>query len=106
MFSNAFFWVIFSVALLFSMPFAILCCDTYKKRIVWSVICILIAFLLAFSIYEERATDTEKWNEGKCRICAGEMNFSSATSNRYNKKTVYYTCDNCGHTESFSQIMK
>lgn len=101
MFSDSLFWIMFSVSLFCPLLIALICNYSYRKRIVWSVVSILIALLLATGIYGMQEIDTENWNDDKCKICSGEMNFSTITSGRYNAGRVCYTCNECGHTEGF-----
>ena len=76
---------------------------------VWLVLTILplmiaIGFGVATLLYKEQESNHDRWNNGYCE-CGGQYQFSSATNYR-GSKDYYYTCDECGHTERFSSIMR
>lgn len=81
------------------------------KTFIKIVITILIMSTIGFGLIQtckiNQKYQMSKWNNGICNKCnIGNMIFTSATCSRYNDKEYYYTCDNCGHTVVFSQIMK
>ena len=82
----------------------------FPKSIVGKIIACFIALALSFAFawadFAQDEDDVERFNDGICTVCHnGSYEFTSAS--RY--KTIeeyYYTCDNCGHTEKFSHLMK
>lgn len=88
------------------------CCTMFlfpQKVVVRIIVCIIalaVSFIFAWAEFSQGEDDVEHWNNGICTKCEnGSYEFTSAT--RY--KTIeeyYYTCDNCGHTEKFSHLMK
>lgn len=75
-------------------------------KIIACIIALVVSFTFAFAECSRDESEIDRWNNGICIACdSGSYEFTSAT--RYgSQKDFYYTCDNCGHTEKFSHLMK
>lgn len=104
MLTNPGFYFAWAGMILFPLILAVLGFETWRGRIVAVLIVIAIGFGVATLLYKENESNHDRWNNGYCE-CGGQYQFSSATNYR-GSRDYYYTCDNCGHTEEFSQIMK
>lgn len=78
--------------------------ETWGGKIIAVLLAIVISFGLTTLIYKDAEGNHDRWNNGYCE-CGDQYQFSSATNYR-GSRDYYYTCDKCGHTERFSQIMK
>lgn len=88
----------------FPLMIAILAPETWDGKIIAILVVLTIAFGVTTLLYKEAEGDNDRWNNGYCE-CGGQCQFSSATNWR-GSKDYYYTCNECGHTEEFSSIMK
>ena len=104
MFTNPSFYLAWAVMAFFPLMIAILAPETWRGKIIAILVALAIAFGFAIIIYKNHEENHDRWNNGYCE-CGGQYQFSSATNWR-GSKNYYYTCDKCGHTEKFSQIMK
>lgn len=104
MLTNPGFYIVWAVMALFPLMIAALAPETWRGRIIAILVALVISFGVATLLYKEQESNHDRWNNGYCE-CGGQYQFSSATNYR-GSKDYYYTCDECGHTEEFSQIMK
>lgn len=105
MFTNPSFWALFGVIFIACFLLTFLIADTWKGRIITIIICIIAAFIFAMLIYSTAKNDNDKWNNGTHIDCGGTYQLTTATD-YHRRKTFYYTCDKCGHTEAFNSIMR
>lgn len=104
MFTNVMFYVVWAaLAFLFSLVL-VLIPQTLKKKILACFLILVVTFGIATLLYKQAEGEQERWNNGICE-CGGTYELSAASQYR-SSKTFYYTCDNCGHTEEFSNLMK
>jgi hypothetical protein len=103
MFTNVMFYVAWVAAFLFSSVL-VLIPQTLKKKIIACFLILVVTFGIATLLYKQAEWKQERWNNGICE-CGGTYELSAASQYR-SSKTFYYTCDNCGHTEEFSSLMK
>ena len=103
MFTNVMFYVAWAVLFLF-LSFLVLIPQTLKKKIIACFLILVVTFGIATLLYKQAEGEQERWNNGICE-CGGTYELSAASQYR-SSKTFYYTCDNCGHTEEFSNLMK
>ena len=104
MFTNPGFYIAWAVMAFFPLMIAILAPETWGGRVIAVLIAIAIGFGVATLLYKEAEGNHDRWNNGYCE-CGGQYQFSSATNYR-GSRDYYYTCDRCGHTERFTQLMK
>ena len=95
------FWLVFSI-----IPLSVLIAQipTIKWKIISCLCALVITFGVVVLMWKNAENAVDRWNNGICE-CGGTYEFSGA-SNYRTSKYFYYTCDTCGHTEEFSQIMK
>lgn len=104
MFTNVMFYVVWAaLAFLFSSVL-VLIPQTLKKKILACFLILVVTFGIATLLYKQAEREQERWNNGICE-CGGTYELSAASQYR-SSKTFYYTCDNCGHIEEFSNLMK
>lgn len=104
MFTNITFYIVWIIFSLLPLMIATVAPQTAKGKII-ACLCVLIAtFGMTAMLYQEEENANSRWNGGIC-ACGGTYKFSAA-SKSYTSKTFYYTCDTCGHTEEFSNLMK
>lgn len=104
MFTNPSFYIVWAVMAAFPLMIAALAPETWRGKVVAILVALAIGFGMATLLYKDAEGNHDRWNNGYCE-CGGQYQFSSATNWR-GSKDYYYTCDKCGHTEEFSQIMK
>ena len=104
MFTNPGFYIVWAIMAVFPLMIAILAPETWRGRVIAVLIAIAIGFGVATLLYKDAEGNHDRWNNGYCE-CGGQYQFSSAT-NWCGSKDYYYTCDRCGHTERFTQLMK
>lgn len=104
LFTNPAFYGTIFIFLLMFIPFAILIPDRRRKRIIACICVFIVSFGITSLFFIGQAGETERWNGGICVDCGGIYEFSGA-SERLDTK-FYYTCNNCGHTVQFTQIMR
>ena len=104
MFTNSGFYIVWAIMAVFPLMIAALAPETWRGKIIAILVALAISFGVATMLYKEQEGNHDRWNNGICD-CGGEYQFSSATNYR-GSRDYYYTCDECGHTERFSQIMK
>lgn len=104
MLTNPGFYLVWAVMAVFPLMIAVLAPETWGGKVVAILVALAISFGIATLLYQEQESNHDRWNNGICE-CGGEYQFSSATNYR-GSRDYYYTCDECGHTERFSQIMK
>ena len=104
MFTNPSFYIVWAVMAFFPLMIAILAPETCRGKIIAILVALAIAFGVATLLYKDAEGNHDRWNNGYCE-CGGQYQFSSATNWR-GSKNYYYTCDECGHTEEFSHLMK
>lgn len=104
MFTNIMFYIVWAVLAFLFLSIVVLIPQTLKKKIVTCFLILVVTFGITTLLYKQAEGEQERWNNGICE-CGGTYEFSAATRSR-TSKTFYYTCDNCGHTEEFSSLMK
>lgn len=104
MLTNPSFYIVWALMAFFPLMIAILAPETWRGRVIAVLIAIAIGFGVATLLYQEQESNHDRWNNGYCE-CGGQYQFSSATNYR-GSRDYYYTCDRCGHTERFTQLMK
>ncbi len=104
MLTNPGFYITWAVMAFFPLMIAILAPETWHGRVIAVLIAIAIGFGVATLLYKDAEGNHDRWNNGYCE-CGGQYQFSSATNYR-GSRDYYYTCDRCGHTERFTQLMK
>lgn len=105
MLTNLGFWAVFGVVLFFICLFLMFIPDTWRGRLVVFGLCCVIAFASASLMYFTATNSQERWNDGRHTEDNGHYQLASVTDYK-GIKTYYYTCEDCGHTEQFSQIMR
>lgn len=104
MFTNVMFYVVWAVLAFLFLSVLVLIPQTLKKKIIACFLILVVTFGIATLLYKQAEGEQERWNNGICE-CGGTYELSAASQHR-SSKTFYYTCDNCGHTEKFSNLMK
>lgn len=104
MFTNVMFYVGWAVLALAPLTMAIFAPQTVKGKIIACLCVLAVACGVMTLIYKDAENANDRWNNGVCE-CGGTYELSAASQYR-TSKTFYYTCDNCGHTEEFSNLMK
>lgn len=104
MLKNSLFYVAWAVLSVFPLAIAIFASKTIKKKIVACLCILVICFGIVALMYIDSNNAEIRWNNGFCE-CGGTYELTAAT-HHLSSNTFYYTCDNCGHTEEFSHIMK
>ena len=104
LFTNPAFYGTVFIFLLMFVPFAVLIPDRRRKKIIACICVIIISFGITSLFFIDQAGETERWNGGICADCGGIYELSAVFERLIT--TFYYTCNNCGHTVSFAQIMK
>lgn len=77
----------------------------WYQRIIGFIIGALLGIGLLLAFGSQYDADIERWSNGHCEECSGVLEFTGGSSWR-NFHEYYYTCDECGHTEKFSHLMK
>lgn len=104
MFTNNGFYVIWAIFAFFPLALAVLIPETAKKKFIVCLCVLAVTFGFTVIRYMNDESINNRWNGGICN-CGGTYEFSAAS--RYcASRTFYYSCDVCGHTEEFSQLMK
>lgn len=104
MLTSPLFYILWGVVALFPLICAICLPETIKDKISASFAVLILAGGIVAFIWMGNENQAERWNDGICE-CGGTYEFSGASKYR-TSKYFYYTCDTCGHTKEFSQIMK
>ena len=79
--------------------------DYWYQRIIGFIIGALLGVGFLFMLSNQHDNAIERWDNGHCEECGGSLEFSNATYWRgYHE--YYYTCNECGHTEMFEEMMK
>lgn len=104
MFTNVMFYVVWVVLAFLSLSVLVLIPQTLKKKIIACFLILVVTFGIATLLYKQAEGEQERWNNGICE-CGGTYEFSAASKYR-TSESFYYTCDECGHTEEFSCLMK
>lgn len=99
------FWIAFISTLVFFGFFAMLFPETNKGRVVMMVVCLVISFGIGNLACINETRRNKRWNGGTHKDCGGTYQLVAA-SQTCMSHSFYYTCNKCGHTETFSQIMK
>ena len=105
MLTSATFWIAFIFTLVFFGFFAMLFPETNKGRIIVLVLCLVVSFGIGNLACMNEKSRNERWNNGTHKDCGGTYQLVAA-SQTHMSNSFYYVCDKCGHTETFSQIMK
>ena len=105
MLTSATFWIAFISTLVFVGFFAMLFPRTDKGRAVMMVVCLVISFGIGNLACINETNRNKRWNGGTHKDCGGTYQLVAASQTNISN-SFYYTCDKCGHTEKFSQIMK
>lgn len=105
MLTSATFWIAFYSTLVFVGFFAMLFPKTNKGRVVMMVVCLVISFGIGNLACINETNRNKRWNGGTHKDCGGTYQLVAASQTNISN-SFYYTCDKCGHTEKFSQIMK
>lgn len=79
--------------------------DHWYQRIIGFIIGALLGIGFFFAIKHHSDAEVERWDNGHCEECNGLLEFTGGSSWR-NYREYYYTCNECGHTETFEQVMK
>lgn len=79
--------------------------DYWYQRIIGFIIGVLLGIGFLFVWNAQHNGAVERWNNGQCEECGGSLEFSNATNWRGSHE-YYYTCNECGHTEMFVEMMK
>lgn len=104
MFTNVMFYVGWAVLALLPLMMAVLAPQTVKGKII-ACLCVLAVTCGVMTLICKGAENAnDRWNNGVCE-CGGTYELSAASQYR-SSKSFYYTCDECGHTEEFSHLMK
>lgn len=104
MFTNVTFYVGWAVLALIPLMVAVVAPQTVKGKII-ACLCVLAVTCGIMTLnYKDAENANEHWNDGVCE-CGGTYELSAA-SQYHSFKSFYYTCDECGHTEEFSHLMK
>ena len=104
MFTNVMFYVGWAILALLPLTMAIFAPQTVKGKIIACLCVLAVACGVMTLIYKDAENANDRWNNGVCE-CGGTYELSAASQYR-TSKTFYYTCDECGHTEEFSHLMK
>ena len=104
MFTNVMFYVGWAVFALLPLIVAIVAPQTVKGKIIACLCVLAVTCGVMALIYKDAENANNRWNNGVCE-CGGTYELSAASQCR-TSKFFYYTCDECGHTEEFSHLMK
>lgn len=104
MFQNIFFYVLWGVLFIGIAPIIVLNCNTIIGKILSIILALTLAFGTSLILCLQDEEQAERWNEGICE-CGGTYEFTAAARSAMGT-TYYYTCNECGHTESFGKIMR
>ena len=105
MLTSATFWIAFIFTLVCFGFFAMLFPETNKGRVIMMVVCLVISFGIGNLACINETSRNKRWNGGTHKDCGGTYQLVAASQTKMSH-SFYYTCDKCGHTETFSQIMK
>ena len=104
MLTNVGFYVVWAMLAFLPLSITIISCYKKKTKIIACLCILVVAFGITTLLYQNRVNQDARWNNGICE-CGGTYELSAAS--RYcASRTFYYSCDICGHTEEFSQLMK
>lgn len=104
MLTSPLFYILWGYVALLPLLIAFLISETTKDKIIGSLGAFILAGCLVAFIWQGNENQAEHWNDGICE-CGGTYEFSGASKYR-TSEYFYYTCDTCGHTKEFSQIMR
>lgn len=104
MFTSPLFYILWGYVALFPLLMVFLIAGTKKSKIIGSLCVLVLAGGLVAFIWQGNENQVDHWNNGICE-CGGTYEFSGASVYRTSKR-FYYTCNTCGHTEEFTEIMK
>ena len=79
--------------------------DHWYQRIIGFIVGALLGIGCLFAIKHQSDAEVERWDNGHCEECNGLLEFTGGSSWRTYHE-YYYTCNECGHTETFEQVMK
>lgn len=104
MFTNIIFYIAW--AAIASLPLLIVFFSS--RTVKWKILACLCVLVVTCGVdsllYMQNEGAHERWNNGTCE-CGGTYELSAVT--KYNSsESFYYTCDKCGHTEEFSNLMR
>ena len=104
MFTNVGFYVVWAVLALLPFISAAVFPPTIKKKVIACLCVLTVTFGFTIIKYMNNESIYNRWNDGVC-TCGGVYELSAAS--QFNVcKSFYYTCDECGHTEEFSHLMR
>lgn len=104
MFTNIMFYVGWVVLALVPLTVAVLAPQTVKGKIIACLCVLAVTCGVTTLIYKDDENVNDRWSDGVCE-CGGTYKLSAASRDR-TFESFYYTCDECGHTEEFSHLMK
>lgn len=104
LFTNPTFYGSIIIFLLMFMPFSLSFSDKRRNKIIACICAIIASFGISSLFFISQAGETERWNGGICTNCGGTYELSGVSG--HPTANFYYTCDNCGHTVRFTQIMR
>lgn len=104
MFKDAGFYIVWGILSLFPLSIAMLAPDKIRSKIIAVLCTLIVTFGVTFLMCKDTENAHSRWNNGICE-CGGTYELSAA-SGRGSFKSFYYSCDKCGHTEEFDNLMK
>lgn len=104
MFQSIYFYILWGLFFICIAPIMVLNCNTIMGKILSIILALMLALGISLIFYHQDERQAERWNEGICE-CGGTYEFTAA-ANSAMSTTYYYTCNECGHTEAFKQIMR
>lgn len=103
MFTSVIFYIVWAVFALFPLAVAVFALPTVKSKIIACICALIITCGITILIFKDTENAIDRWDGGICE-CGGTYELSAA-SQFLLFKTFYYTCDTCGNTEAFSNLM-
>ena len=103
MFTDVMFYIAWVALALMPLMIAVLAPQTVKGKIIACLCVLIVACGITALIYKSVENAIDRWDGGICE-CGGTYELSAA-SQFLLFKTFYYTCDTCGNTEAFSNLM-
>lgn len=104
MFKDAGFYIMWAIFSIFPLTIAIFSPDKIRTKIIAALCVLAVTFGIMVIMYKQADDARVRWNDGICN-CGGTYELV-AVSGRGSSKDYYYSCDACGHTKEFDNLMK
>ncbi len=104
MFTNVMFYVGWAVLASLPLMIAVVGPQTVKGKIIACLCVLAVTCGVMALMFKDAENARDRWNNGICN-CGGTYELVAA-SGRGSFKDYYYSCNTCGHTEEFDNLMK